>query len=669
MVSIQINGQYLDLGKAAIRIENNNFGFELLKGVYSQEFDLPLTAKNRGIIGAPDDERQATTARAFQCRVLLDGVLWQTATLKILRGDTDNRGHAVAKVRIDVDVNEFVGAVRDQTLRNLDLGTKTLSQLPFDIFGYFAKLPPTTLKGDQLDPNLPLSAQIIYAPYSGDYFADNWLGTVIVAEITDPPESIIVYPPRTAVLFFNGDFKEMLEQLDGAPVNQSPDDIPLLDIIDAAYIGQDYVVFIHDNATLGSLKFTIKTNLTSTLDDGTPGPVFNFEFPVYFGKETRSNQTIISTHTFDFVTPTIHNLNFYDGNNPNYSGSINNYFLAKTSNFNNYVPNFLSGNTNALVPMLRLRYIFNRIATFTGYTFVGDFFAAVWYENLILYNTYPVELYLGITDIYNTHVDWKNHVPDVSIGQFLTEIARMFCLGISIRQTSKTVEMFFNKSLLDNSIPFVDWSAKEVRRKGIGVADTKNQVLKYADELNYFADDGSRFFAEVVESGGFADRDENVLQVGTLAYELGNGVTDGFKPARDEQKGNSVNPQYEIGNQNPIPFRVLLWQGLQDDGTGKLVPTASAVDVDGNAPIALTIDGAKGLAASVWVEWLRYKLNRRAADKAFLLTAIDYTTLDPKTVIYARGARYIQENLSLEISNEKRNNFPMEVKGKVWVVI
>ena len=72
MVSIQIDGQYLDLGKVAIRIENNNFGFELPKGVYSQEFDLPLTARNRGIIGFPDDERQATTSQAFQCRVLLD---------------------------------------------------------------------------------------------------------------------------------------------------------------------------------------------------------------------------------------------------------------------------------------------------------------------------------------------------------------------------------------------------------------------------------------------------------------------------------------------------------------------------------------------------------------------------------------------------------------------
>ncbi len=666
MVSIQINGQYLDLGKASIRIENNNFGFELPKGVYSQEFDLPLTDKNRSIIGSPDDERQATTARAFQCRVLLDGVLWQTATLKILRGDTDNRGHAVAKVRIDVDVNEFTGIVRDQTLRNLDLGTETLPQNPGDIFGYFAKLPPTTLQGDELDPNLPLNAQIIYEPYSGDYFAGNWLGTVIVAEVTAAPLSVVL--PHTAVLFFNGDFKEMLEQLDGAPVDQVGD-IPLLNIIDAAYIGQDYVVFIHDNTTIGSVKFTIKTNIQSTLDDGTPGPVFNLEFPIYFGKEVRSNQTLAFTNTFKYVVPTVHNLQFYDGNNPNYSGSVNNYYQASTFIFNNYVPNFLSGNTNALVPMLRLSYIFDRIAAFTGYTFTGDFFAAVWYPELILYNTYPVELYLGITDIYNTDVDWKNHVPDVSIGKFLTEIARMFCLGISIDQVNKQVEMFFNKDLLNNTVPSVDWSAKEVRRKSIGVADTKNQVLKYADELNYFADDGSRFFAEVVESGGFADRDENVLQIGTLAYELGTGVTDGFKPARDEQKGNSVSPQYEIGNQNPIPFRLLLWQGLQDDGTGKLVPTASAVDVDGNAPIALTIDGAKGLAASVWVEWLRYKLNRRAADKAFLLTATDYATLDPKTVIYARGARYIQENLPLETSNEKRNNFPMEVKGKVWVVI
>ena len=665
MVSIQINGQYLDLDKASIRIENNNFGFELPKGVYSQEFDLPLTARNRRIIGAPDDERQATTARAFQCRVLLDGVLWQTATLKILRGNTDNRGHAVAKVRIDVDVHEFVGAVRSQTLRNLDLGSETLPQLPFDIFGYFAKLPPTTAPNGELDPNLTLQEQIIYEPYSGDYFSDNWLGTVIVAEVTAAPGSTLL--PHTAVLFYNGDFKQMLEQLEGAPVNESGD-LPLLDIIDAAYIGQDYVVFLHDNITVGSLQFTIKTNLKTTVN-GNPGSVLMLEFPVFFGKETRSQQTLSFASSFTYVTPTIHNANFYEGNNPNYSGSLNNYFVANTFNFNNYVPNFLGGNTNALVPMLRLSYIFDRIAAFTGYTFVGDFFAAVWYEDLILYNTYPVELYLGITDIFNTDINWKNHVPDVSIGVFLSEIARMFCLAISIDQVNKQVEMFFNKDLLNNTVPSVDWSAKEVRRKSIGVADTKNQVLKYADELNYFADDGSRFFAEVVESGGFADRDENVLQIGTLAYELGTGVTDGFKPARDEQKGNSVSPQYEIGNQNPIPFRLLLWQGLQDDGTGKLVPTASAVDVDGNAPIALTIDGAKGLAASVWVEWLRYKLNRRAADKAFLLTATDYATLDPKTVIYARGARYIQENLPLETSNKKRNNFPMEVKGKVWVVV
>ena len=164
-------------------------------------------------------------------------------------------------------------------------------------------------------------------------------------------------------------------------------------------------MFVHDNITVGSLQFTIKTNLKTTVN-GNPGPVLRLEFPVFFGKETRSQQTLSFTSNFDYVTPTVHNANFYEGNNPNYSGSLNNYFVANTFNFNGYVPNFLGGNTNALVPMLRLSYIFDRIAAFTGYTFVGDFFAAVWYGDLILYNTYPVELYLGITDIFNTDINW-----------------------------------------------------------------------------------------------------------------------------------------------------------------------------------------------------------------------------------------------------------------------
>ena len=70
------------------------------------------------------------------------------------------------------------------------------------------------------------------------------------------------------------------------------------------------------------------------------------------------------------------------------------------------------------------KYVFIKVFEELGFTVTGDFITSTDFDDLVLFNNYAIEDYftiLNYVDVNHT-IDPRNHVPDISLVDFLKAI-------------------------------------------------------------------------------------------------------------------------------------------------------------------------------------------------------------------------------------------------------
>lgn len=231
----------------------------------------------------------------------------------------------------------------------------------------------------------------------------------------------------------------------------------------------------------------------------------------------------------------------------------------------------------ACVPMLFLRFLFNKISEITGISFSGEFLESDVFKRAVIFNVHSLD---GLTTI-----NYVNHVPDMTLIDCIKELKRLFNLVIVLDVYRKQVRIRFAENILKTKAT-LDWTKKIVPT----TARTPEKLnrLKLESEL----DGNDNIMKEVPLPVGFDAYQTPETQRGQL-WEMKSrwGTITCDPTARVEQVGVSENFNQKGANFSP---RLALWAGVVAD-----VPTISNKYSGWN----LTYSGADNIYLKCWKTW------------------------------------------------------------------
>jgi hypothetical protein len=178
--------------------------------------------------------------------------------------------------------------------------------------------------------------------------------------------------------------------------------------------------------------------------------------------------------------PSIYNRALYDGNNPNFNGVVNRYDQFGRVYFDN--PSFLAYSEavnwpNTAIPFIYLIDVIKKVFQKLKIEFSGTLFQDPRIQNLLLYNNKTldymevsengvpsrrtsVNIHQGDDDPIQEIFRYKNvlqneiilgeHLPDVSVTEFLKALKNYFFLSIQFNSTKRKVELSFIRDVIRN---------------------------------------------------------------------------------------------------------------------------------------------------------------------------------------------------------------------------
>lgn len=351
-----------------------------------------------------------------------------------------------------------------------------------------------------------------------------------------------------------------------------------------------------DPANLVQATLTTGPPAEMTLTSDGPG------YPFLIDIETESNQhtwteisfTSTGTTTMDdmtshmddqanaplgtavYVFPPVKADNFYSGLNADYLGYLNLYDPVAGA----YVKNANSAGQktrNSAVPFPQLKQaLVNSLVAAGGYTIYSDFVDGDDFTRVYLYNNVTLDQIDSGTGVnwYRPSFDLADHMPDMSCLDILKETAALFNLAVQVDEQAKIVYIF----------PRIDvFTSSEV--------DRRNQTLipyqvQYPDPeagkaYSYVEDKTDKRFAQqswqadgVVEGAGKEKR-ENKLTPVFISSTTDPVNTQTWTVPHIDQAGNTPYP--EVGK-NDFSVRLMLYHGMQPNGSANDYPAASNLD-------------------------------------------------------------------------------------------
>ncbi|MER0439610.1 hypothetical protein [Emticicia sp. W12TSBA100-4] len=324
--------------------------------------------------------------------------------------------------------------------------------------------------------------------------------------------------------------------------------------------------------------------------------------------------------TAKFCFPTIENPAFYgtNGGSISYLGFVNNYVDGAYT-------------AGPKVPMMFLRYVLKRIGEICDIKIKGSFFSDLRVQRLILYNTFSLD---GATNI-----SYANHLPEISIPDFLKELRKMFNLALFFDTNKRELSIEFVDVMLAQAV-VRDWSNKFPRLTNKApVLDNRIELECELDTNDASLKPVPTFFEKY--SSAIGSEGEQLFPIKTKFSSL---LMNGAVP-KTEQVG--ISPQFNQGNNKFAP-RLLFFEGLVS-GSPKASNTYGGVSLS-----------MASLAANFYARYERFRRNTHSTTTPATLSAYDISVIDSHRkgfdaafAIHAQGNNYLIGNQQIQLPNNK----------------
>lgn len=418
-----------------------------------------------------------------------------------------------------------------------------------------------------------------------------------------------------------------------------------------------------------NLKVSVSYTVAEAIGSGTTvTKVFDFSRVVYLAPDTTGlqNNTTINN---PFVCPTIYNQGFYNEKNKIWSKFVN-WYDGKVSK---YAENtFRNPTAYTLVPMLSLHYVIKQFLTLMNYQGIGQFFSDETFKKIIVENTQSIDKQCESCDltfnIFNTKIDFKNHLPGFTIQEFFDELKQHFGLTIEYDYINRKCKIDFIQPIID-SVENEDFTNKVGKIVSLETSSVKkiqfaydNSFIPDADKSHEIyqptpADDvveaspddyttlktkiGSlpvQIFDPAVETLFIRPRVNGQLVTGTGTTTVTSGVIRMYPKCN--QLGNSV--LYAQDKQD-FGMRLLIFLGKQTDPQGIEIIRADYQNDSLN--LSLSSADQKSRYNRLLKSYQYYLENAVEAETEVFLNDAELAAFDWRKKKYIRGIHYLVHQL------------------------
>lgn len=190
-------------------------------------------------------------------------------------------------------------------------------------------------------------------------------------------------------------------------------------------------IVIGETLTAKMAHISAKAPMAAVVDDYTFFPVHN---PNFYGAETDSVNAEFTENNKV--------INYYD---PILDRFLNNQDFVTSSSHTKF----------SFVPFPSLVFVIKKICEHIGYKAVGDFIDDAEIKTAVIYNTVAIDDYVTfptyVVNSYKNYINIQNHVPNLTIGEFLHAVRNFFFVNIEIDATRKIIEFTKFKSIFNDS--------------------------------------------------------------------------------------------------------------------------------------------------------------------------------------------------------------------------
>jgi hypothetical protein len=318
----------------------------------------------------------------------------------------------------------------------------------------------------------------------------------------------------------------------------------------------------------------------------------------------------------------VKNESFYGDKNTNFKGYLNYYHGGS------FPTNTTSSSFYAITPFPYLVQVIRKTFALFGYLVYGAWLDDPEIATAVVYNNYALDKVVTGVNSWETTIAIANHLPDMTVGEFIIAIKNMFGLGYIFNPIDKTVKIVTLNEVI-NDQTYVDHTSK---------AEPEYELA--LNESNGFK------LSQEQDSGDEALKDESDAWT---TYKIGNGGQeistkasttlilthqDTVNTSRSwtipyvKQKGSS--PEFDLGI-NKANLRILFYRGMQNDSLGNAYPQGSY----NSSSMSLRWADTNGLYNKCWKPWLDFLAYAKPLKRNVRFNGADILTLDTtkKTMI------------------------------------
>jgi hypothetical protein len=404
-IAIKINDEYLDLPPNTVinmEIENPFFDDGNIKGILSLPFNLFQTKQNKKVFGLPEILGNKRVTRVFDCKLYLggpNGSLWLSGLFRI-RNITDGR----YVCNLNAQAATLAEAVRN----------KTLSQLEYD---GIRNIVPQRYISIKLTGSGTTGSVTIQVGPSGTYAKTAPFNTSITQTLEDLAALFLAEP-----LLADADISDVVVK-DG---NR---------ILFYLTVPVTFTQFEELGSSAGPGRALLEDDFYNILD-----------------VRDHVNETMDEIYpSVDYAFFPIKNPDAYESNSE-YQGYINYYHDGSIA-----VNHDLTGDSLKFPICLfpYMLYVLKKIFEEHDFTHHGSFLEGSEIKRLVIYNNYLLDDF-ALGDFSVNFNRWarqfniQNHVPDISIGEFLKALKNFFSLGFFFDFKKNDVEIIPLKEILQS---------------------------------------------------------------------------------------------------------------------------------------------------------------------------------------------------------------------------
>ena len=160
-----------------------------------------------------------------------------------------------------------------------------------------------------------------------------------------------------------------------------------------------------------------------------------------------------------YALPEIQNFKFYADAKGQFNGYINKHFVRPFRtriliNSDAYLSRY------TIVPQLKLVWVLNSLFQKLNFEVSGNFSVDAEIIKILIFNLFSTDAQSTDTTVnFNVHsavIKYANHLPNITISEFLKALMEEFGIGIEFNALTKTVEMFFVKDVLQATDNILD---------------------------------------------------------------------------------------------------------------------------------------------------------------------------------------------------------------------